>query len=94
MEIYNNFMAEAKEIKVTVLLEHYEGEENWTATVPLIKNCLAEGSTPEEASQAVMPEIEYFVDCQPELLERLERQPEFRLATVDFVVEDQTTPDE
>lgn len=76
-----------REIDVDVLLEHYEGEESWTATVPLIDNCVAEGLTREQAKAAVKPQIEYFIRTQPELLEDLEMNPEFELAKVTIQVE-------
>lgn len=75
-------MADPEKIKVTVLLEHYAGDEMWTASVPLIPGCLAEGPTLEEASEAILPEIEEFVQAEPVLLARIKEQPEFFITQV------------
>lgn len=75
-------LSRVNEIKVDILLEHYEGEENWTARVPLLENCLAEGSTPQEASKAIIPELEYFTHNQPQVLDQLKRRPKFILSEV------------
>lgn len=66
-------------IKVTILLEHHQGDVGWTSRVPLIENCFSEGPTPEEAVENVKSEIAYFVKRHPELKEVLGEQPEFGL---------------
>lgn len=70
------------EIPVTILVEHFEGDENWTAVVPLIEGCQAEGSTPEEAAQEIIPLIKDFVHNDPERKVYLEAKPEFRLLEI------------
>ncbi len=75
-------------IRVTVLLEHHGRDEGWTAHVPLIEHCLAEGPTPEQATRAILPEIEYFVKHQPDLIEILREQPTFTLREVTFHVDE------
>lgn len=67
------------ELKVDVLLEHHPGE-NWTATVPLVKGCLAEEETPGQAVEAVTGVIQEFIEGDPGLIDILSRRPEFRLA--------------
>lgn len=74
------------ELKVDVLLEHHEGE-NWTATTPLIKGCLAEEETPEEALETIKGVIPEFIEQDPELLDILNPRPEFRLAEVAINIE-------
>lgn len=75
-------MEQSKEIKVTVLLEHHEGEEYWSASVPLINGCFADGRTPEEATKAVTSEIRDWIRSNPDLLNVLEKQPRFLITEV------------
>lgn len=74
-------------MKVAVLLEHHFGE-NWTAMVPLIRGCLAEGETAEAAAEAVVPEIEDFLKRYPKLRAAVAEQPEFLLTEVDIDLEE------
>jgi len=69
------------EVKVTVLLEHHEGDQNWTAHVPLIPGALEEGSTPDEAAQNVIPVVKDLANDSL-VLEDLKTQPEFQLREV------------
>lgn len=73
-----------KSIKVTVLLEYYQGEKDWTASVPLINGCLADGPTPETATMAVQKEIDLFIQNDPNILETLRSQPEFRITEIEI----------
>ncbi|MBI4084820.1 MAG: hypothetical protein HY431_02840 [Candidatus Levybacteria bacterium] len=79
-------------IKVAVLLEHYEGEENWTASIPVIPGCLAEAPTPEAAAQAIIPEIEFFTSNDPAALEAVQQQPEFLLTEVEIPIPTASSP--
>lgn len=72
----------AESIKVTVLLEHHEGE-NWTASAPVIPGCLAEAPTPEAAAQAIIPEIKFFASSDPAALEAIQQKPKFLLTEVE-----------
>lgn len=76
-----------KRMQVAVLLEHHFGE-NWSAMVPLIKGCLAEGETAEAATQAILPEIEDFLKRYPQLRAAVAKQPEFLLTEVDVDLEE------
>ena len=80
-----------REILVDAILEHHEGDENWTVKVPLIEGCLAEVSDPKEAAEAIVPEIQYFLRHQPGLLETLQKPPEIRLTKVRVPLEETTT---
>lgn len=77
-----------KELEVTVLTEHHEGEKYWSASVPLIEGCLAEGKTPQEAAQNIIPEIKYFIEHYPNLVEDLKKEPEFELINVKTLLTD------
>lgn len=73
-----------QEIDVTVLLEHYEGDEYWSARVPAIEGCVVDVKSPEEVSTAIIPEIEYFIKRDPLLLENLKRKPKYILQEIRF----------
>lgn len=74
-------------MKVAVLLEHHFGEL-WTAMVPLIEGCLAEGETAEMATQAIVPEIEDFLKRFPQLRKVVAEHPEFLLTEVEVNLEE------
>ena len=76
-----------KEINITVLLEHHKEDKMWTSHTPLIEGCLAEGSNREEATKAIVPEIQYFLKRNPEIIESLENPPEFQLSSVNIQIE-------
>lgn len=73
-----------QEIEVTVLLEHYEGDEYWSASVPAIEGCVVDVKSPEEVSGVIIPEIEYFVKRDPSLLENLNQKPRYMLQEIHF----------
>lgn len=79
-----------QEIGVTVLLEHYEGDEYWSARVPAIEGCVIDVKSPEaeEVSTAIIPEIEYFINRDPSLLENLKREPKHVLQEIRFQLND------
>ncbi|EKD86820.1 MAG: hypothetical protein ACD_37C00136G0005 [uncultured bacterium] len=83
-------------IKVAVLLEHHEGDEKWTAHVPTLESQpdstfipLAEGATPEEAAQALVPEIQTGTGMHPDILPHLKRAPQFALTEIAVEIPDQ-----
>lgn len=80
---------EAREITVSVITEHFKGDQNWRAFVPHDPDIQAEGETPEAATQALIPEIKYFiqdpkVDPAQQALHRdlLENAPEIGVTQV------------
>lgn len=77
-----------KTVKVDVLLEHVEGENGWTASVPLIDYCMAVGDTADKAQGAIVPEIQYFIKQDPDgkLMKRLQTSTEHRLISVDITL--------
>lgn len=80
-----------KEIRIPVLLEHYEGEEAWTATVPQIDRCLAEGADKEEAKGKIVRQIQDFIDDDPALLQDLDNVPEMEIEYVNVPIGNQNT---
>lgn len=71
-------------MKVAVLLEHHQGDEMWTARVPLVDGCLAEGASQGAARLAIIPELQYFLKRDPALLQALKNPPELVLTTINL----------
>jgi predicted RNase H-like HicB family nuclease len=74
-------------IKVPVILQHYPGDKNWSAEVPSLEGCLAEGKTPEEASEAIVGVILDFVGRDSALIENLVGKPELLVTEVEVPIE-------
>lgn len=74
-------------MRVAVLLERHPGDARWAALVPAIEGCLAEGVTPEAAIEAIIPEIQYFLDKDPGLIDILRDKLELLLTEVEVPVD-------
>ena len=81
-------MGMRREVNVGVLLQRYPGENVWTATVPLIENCVSEAPTSEEATVEIAHQIQFFVDKDPNLLGLLGKEPELKVTTVRVQIDD------
>lgn len=93
---YNRGMADQETLKVTLLLEHHEGEEMWTAHVPTLESQpdaqfvpLAEGRTPQEAAAAIVPDLTDGVQRFPGLADQLKSAPRFEITQVDIPIHNQ-----
>lgn len=68
---------------VAVLLEHHGNEEMWTATIPLIEGCIAEGRTPGEATANVQSVLAEFLEEDPDLYEIISQPVQFLLTEIE-----------
>lgn len=76
-------MNEVKNIKTAVLLEHHGNEEMWTAMVPLIEGCIAEGRNPEEATQNIQSVLAEFLAGDPGLYNIISQPVQFLLTEIE-----------
>jgi predicted RNase H-like HicB family nuclease len=77
-------MENDKRIKATILLIKHPGEIIWTASVPAISGCVAEGATPQEAADNIQAELKVVTDKFPETKEKLKNQAEYLLTEVEI----------
>ncbi len=71
-----------EKLKVPVLLEQYPGE-GWTCYVPRVDGCMSEGDSIEQAKEGIVPEIEYFANRHPEILDILKNSAIYQISEVE-----------
>lgn len=76
-------MYETIGVEVAVLLEHHGNEEMWTAMVPLIEGCIAEGRNPEEAAVNVQSVLAEFLAEDPNLYDIIAQPVQFLLTEIE-----------
>lgn len=76
-------MNEAANVKTAVLLEHHGSEEMWTATVPVVAGCIAEGKSPDEATQNVRSVLAKFLAEDQKLYEVVAQPVQFLLTEIE-----------
>jgi predicted RNase H-like HicB family nuclease len=77
-------MENGEKLKATILLMHYPGEKMWTAMVPSVEGCLAEGETPELATDNIKEELQIITNKYPEVKDKLKEQPQYLITEVEL----------
>ncbi|MEK7155110.1 MAG: type II toxin-antitoxin system HicB family antitoxin [Patescibacteria group bacterium] len=71
-------------MEIPVLLEQLSEEDNWTATVPYVPECISEGETPESAVKNLVEAIAALSTVTPDIYTRLQNPPHYLLTQVDI----------
>lgn len=76
-------MADPREVRLSIWMERYEGEQNWTAHVPALEQAkdspfipLGQGPTPEAATLSVTEQVEEELTENPGLLDHIQTGPQ------------------
>lgn len=77
-------MENEQKLKAAVLLMKYPGEDMWSATVPTVDGVLAEGETPEIATERIQDELKIAIEKYPNIREKIKHLPKFLITEVEL----------